>query len=373
MSFYKLGDSFRWFIARVVDIDDPEKMGRLKIRVIHDQTGELGKNKDNYGLNDDELLWAYTISGIQSASLHWRKIKELEEFDVPDWIDAVGLSPTGSSVGTYVFGFYLDGHEQNIPLVFGSYHKNSRWPEPPTDLTTGEMLQIAPPVGETYLYSDIAALARGDYTDPADGRPVSGQSLPKEPYTKGKLVDEPESAYKAEYPYNTTYTTKSGHAIELDDTPSHERLHIWHKSGSYEEIANRPAQDGNPEITGRRVQRTKDDSFEIVDKSKNILIGNNHNVEIANNETIIIGNNQVVEIGANCTITVGKNCNITVKGHTRMQVEENIEIKSKGGIHVTEGLLFVNDYIISSEGATGSYNVGGLTIDVVGGMITNIS
>lgn len=377
MSFYRLGESFRWFVGRVSDIKDPEKIGRVKVRIIHDQSGELGKRKDSFGITDDELLWAYPISAIQSASLHWKKIKELEEFDVPDWIDAVGLSPTGIAVGTYVYGFYLDGHEQNIPLIFGTYHKKSRWPEPLTDESTGKMLQIAKNPAKSFLYNDLAALAKGDYIDPADGREVKGQSLPKEPYAKNRLglkaVDEPESAYKAEYPYNTTYTTKSGHAIELDDTPSHERIHIWHKSGSYEEIANKPASDGNPPVEGRRVVRTKDDSFEIIDKSQNVMIGNNHNVEIANNETIIIGNNQVVEIGANCTITIGENCNVVVRGHTNYVCNEGIRIEAAGGIVVTKGSLIVQGVIASTLGATGSFvTPEGQTVDVEAGIVTNI-
>jgi hypothetical protein len=381
MSFYKLGDSFRWFVGRVADIKDPMRLGRVKVRMIHDQTGELGTQSNNFGITDEDLLWAWPISAIQSASLHWRKIRdvELEGFEVPDWIDAVGLSPTGTAVGTYVYGFYLDGHEQNIPLIFGSYHKMSRHPEPPTDETTGKMLQIDEI--ESKLYSDIAALARGNYFDEETLAFVNGQSLPKTPYSKGKseklkgIVDEPESAYKAEYPYNTTYTTKSGHAIELDDTPSHERLHIWHKSGSYEEIANKPAENGEREIKGRRVLKTKDDSFEVVDRNKNVLIGNNHNVEIANNETIFVGNNQVVDIGANCTITVGKNCNLIVKGHININAAEGITISTKGaGITMTKGSLYVADSIRSGTGVSNTFTtVAGHVVTVTGGIITGIS
>jgi hypothetical protein len=387
MSFYRLGESFRWFVARVIDIDDPEKLGRLKIRIIHDQTGELGKIKSPFGIKDDELLWAYPLSAMQSASLHWKKVKELEEYDVPDWIDAVGLSPTGSSVGTYVFGFYLDGHEQNIPIVFGSYHKKSRWPEPPTDPSTGELLQIRGPDGESFLYNDVAALAKGDYVDPADGRLVKGQSLPKEPYVKGNLVSEPESAYKAKYPYNITYTTKSGHAIELDDTIGYERLHMWHKSGAYEEISNNPGENGKRPYKGRRVQRTKDDSFQIVDRNKESNIGNNHLEQIGNNEIIqiannqlvtignnqvvIIANNQTVSVGANCTITVGNNCIVTVEGHVRIEAKKNITLI--GDVTVL-GSMDVSKSLVSGTGVDGAFSTpSGRSVTVAGGLITNIS
>lgn len=327
MAYYGLGDSFRWFIGRVVDLKDPEYLGRVRIRVIHDQTGELGEKSKNFGFENEDLLFAWPLSAIQSASLSWKKIKELEEFDVPDWIDAVGLSPTGIAIGTYVFGFYLDGHESNIPLIFGTYHKLSVYPEPGKDPKT--MLQDKPPT-EVKQYHDITALAKGYFFDPetrtSDGEFAGdGQILPKEPYAVNKLwtpndktrspVDEFPTAYGTLYPYNTTYTTKSGHAIELDDTPGHERLHIWHRSGCYEEISNGPAPlidddskkdypiDGpvgynyitaggvqENDYKGRRNRKTMDSLFDVVLKDRNELTRRDHNVEVANTVTTKVGN-----------------------------------------------------------------------------------
>lgn len=338
MSYYGLGDSFRWFISRVVDINDPEKLGRVKIRIIHDQTGELGEKKKTFGLEEEELLWAYPISAIQSASLSYKKINELEYDDgdfVPDWIDAVGLSPTGIAIGTYAFGFYIDGHEANIPMIFGTYHKVSMYPEPGKD--PQKMLQEIPPNGETYEYHDVSALAKGVFTDPlgrqTDGETKgSGQILPKEPYTVNSLwtpndktrapVDEFPTAYGTEYPYNLTYTTKSGHAIEIDDSPGHERIHIWHRSGCYEEISNGPTPlidddklskypkegpSGYNYITaggvqendyiGRRNRKTMDTFFDTIGKDYNLLVKRDHNVEIANTVTTKIGNTKHITVG----------------------------------------------------------------------------
>lgn len=332
MSYYSLGDSFHWFIARVIDIKDPMFLGRVKIRIIHQQTGELGKKVKTFGILDDDLLWAYPLSAIQSASLSWKKINELEQFDVPDWIDAVGLSPTGIAVGSYAYGFYLDGHESNIPLIFGTYHKLSLFPEPPTDPQTGEMLQMKAPEGDTFDYYDVGSLAKGFIYDPVAEESRPGQTLPKEPYAISSLwkndpkahapVDEFPTAYATEYPYNTTYTTKSGHAIELDDTPGHERIHIWHKSGCYEEISNGPSpfldddeskewpKDGpegysyitaggvaEDDYTGRRSRKTMDSFFDVVMKDKNELTLRDHNVEIANTQTIKIGKSQHITVG----------------------------------------------------------------------------
>ena len=42
--------------------------------------------------------------------------------------------------------------------------------------------------------------------------------------------------YGAEYPYNHVHESESGHLIEIDDTPGKERLHRYHRTGTYEEI-----------------------------------------------------------------------------------------------------------------------------------------
>lgn len=354
MAYYRLGDNFVSFVGRVVDIQDEYQLGRVKIRVIHDQTGELGsKEKRLGGVTDDDLLWAYPISSIQSASLHQSKINELEEFSVPEYIDAVGISPTGIAEGSYVFGFYLDGPEKNIPMIFGTYHKMSVFPEPVTD-STGSMLQKDRPQGEVSHFCDVAKIARGE------------NSLPKKKSILGR-VTEPDSAYKTVYPYNLTYTTKSGHAIEIDDTPNGERIHIYHKTGSYEEI------DEN----GRRVTKSVQDSYDIgsnnhffsyltnqvgeigIDQTVHVAntryhetdnedyqtIGNNQIVSIGHDQTITIGDNQTVNVGKNCTVTIGENCtinvggnaNITVSGDTNVQTGGSMTIQSGGSMNLTAG------------------------------------
>ena len=370
MSFYKFGDHFKWFMARVSDIKDPEYLGRVRIRVLHDQTGELGKVREGTkGVSNDDLLWAWPLSGIQSASLSWTKMVEkevgLEEFETPDWIDAVGISPTGIAVGTYVFGFYLDGHEQNIPIIFGTYHKKSVLPEPPSDdPSVNSMLQLKEPQNPKY-YSDVAGLARGEEGE-------GGQTLPKEPYTRARILtntSEPASAYKTEYPYNVTYTTKSGHAIELDDTPGHERLHTWHTSGSYEEVANGPPEDGEP-YNGRRVKKTVGNDFEIVVKDKNVLVQQDENHEVGNTRTTFILKDDVTSVANDCVTTIGDRLLMGVGDNININVRNGMTIvPGKSGITVPEGSLTVNGTIKSSKGYNGPITIGNQVFNVVGGVI----
>lgn len=308
MAYYNFGNSFKWFIARVSDLKDPEHLGRVKIRIIHEQTGELGRKTGNNGISDEDLLWAWPLSAIQSSSLSWKKVKELEGYDVPDWIGAVGISPTGIAIGTYVFGFYMDGHEQNIPLIFGTYHKKSVYPEPPTDENTGKFLQLGPPEEPT-IHNDVSDLATGR------------QSLPKY-YVRGDkgLVNEPITAYDTEYPYNTTYTTKSGHAIEIDDTPGHERIHIWHRSGSYEEIANGPPDDQQgADYVGRRVKKTVGDEYSITVKNKEVLVKGDMKVEVDGNATVIVKQNAKITVDG--TLDVHSKGKMTITSNTEIDMD----------------------------------------------------
>jgi len=364
VSYYKLGDVFKWFIARVVDINDEEMLGRVKIRVIHEQTGELGKNKKSYGILDEDLLWAYPISAIQSSSLNHKKIVELEEYQVPDWIDAVGLSPTGIAVGTYCFGFYMDGQESNVPVIFGTYHKMSRFPEPPTDESTGKMLQIDVGSDGDEFLNDVASNARGTNT------------LPKEEIEgDAELIKEPKSAYAAKYPYNLTYTSKGGNAIEIDDTPTSERIHAYHPSGSYIEIGN------VGDAKGRRVDKITDNNWTITMKDNHLLVkgngiveididstvfvGNSSSVVIVNNSDVAIGNNSNVEIGSNSTVTVGENSTVMIKGNSSVNVDGTTSVHSVGAMSIT------SDASIAMDAPT--INVTGSTINIgdAGGSITS--
>jgi hypothetical protein len=61
------------------------------------------------------------------------------------------------------------------------------------------------------------------------------------PYPKAKgtgnaTFQEPVSPYNAAYPYNHVHVSESGHVVEIDDTPTSERLHWYHRSGSYREM-----------------------------------------------------------------------------------------------------------------------------------------
>lgn len=117
-------------------------------------------------------------------------------------VGGVGISPTGLLKGSRVLCMKFP--DQASPYVIG-------------------VLNYAPEDNHS-----VSSYARGQ------GEPEKkSQNRIK---GEGGSVIEPESKYKARYPYNNTMTTRSGHLLEFDDTPGSERVQIYHKSGSYIEI-----------------------------------------------------------------------------------------------------------------------------------------
>lgn len=117
-------------------------------------------------------------------------------------VGGVGVSPTGLLKGTRVMCMKFE--DQAAPYIIG-------------------VLNYAPEDNHS-----VSSYARGQ------GEP----ELKAQNRIKGEdgSVIEPESKYKAKYPYNNTMTTRSGHLLEFDDTPGAERIQIYHKAGSYIEI-----------------------------------------------------------------------------------------------------------------------------------------
>lgn len=120
---------------------------------------------------------------------------------------------------------------------------------------------------------------------------------------------EPLSPFNGEYPYNKVTQTESGHIIEIDDTPGNERLHVYHKSGTYIEI------DSN----GTVVKRTKGSSYEIID---------------CNGKIAILGKADISVNGA-CNIFVGNDCNMEVIGDVNLTCHNDITAQAGGRIDLS--------------------------------------
>lgn len=90
-------DGFVWFIGVVEDRMDPEKMGRVRVRI-------YGYHSDSkVDVPTEDLPWAIPIQPINSAAL-----------------SGIGIAPVGPMPGTWVVGFFLDGNDMQQPAIFGT-------------------------------------------------------------------------------------------------------------------------------------------------------------------------------------------------------------------------------------------------------------
>jgi len=142
-----------------------------------------------------------------------------------------------------------------------------------------------------------------------------------------KTIREPASPYAAKYPKNKVMKTKSGIVIELDDTDGKERLHFWHPTGSYEEVAP----DG---AVRRRVQAKR---FLVVELDDDIHVKAARNVVVDGDATLRVGGDYVILVEGNKRETVLGDIEQTVLGKKTVTVLGDHAEQVSGKIVETSG------------------------------------
>jgi len=122
--------------------------------------------------------------------------------------------------------------------------------------------------------------------------------------------DQPKIPYNAKYPYNQVYSSESGHIQEFDDTEGNERIHTYHKSGTFEEI------DKN----GTIVRRIVGDSFEIYERNGNVVIRGKVNITVEGDAQIRVERDSTLETVGDMKIRAGRDLEIAVGRKFRVLV-----------------------------------------------------
>lgn len=120
----------------------------------------------------------------------------------------------------------------------------------------------------------------------------------KNSLVKGNGFEEPVTKYDAKYPFNKVFESESGHIMEFDDTDGAERIHVYHRAGTFIEF--------HPD--GTIVRKSVKDDVEVV---------------LANKSCYIVGN---------CNVVIEGDSNLKVMGNMTAQVRENIDFKAGGNI-----------------------------------------
>ena len=134
----------------------------------------------------------------------------------------------------------------------------------------------------------------------------------------GSTWNQSPIPYNAQYPFNHVMQTESGHIMEFDDTPNSERIHIYHKAGTFTEI------DSN----GTRVNRIVGDNYEILERNGYVQISGSLNVTIDGAHSVYVKNAFNMNIDGATNINVYNNANLNVSGSMNLSVGETLAMKA---------------------------------------------
>lgn len=249
---------FEWFLGVVEDIDDPEELERVRVRIYGYHTDVKAY------LPTNKLRWARVLDPTTSAS-----------------ISGVGES-NGLVCGSWVVGFFLDGKDSQQPAVMFSLKGK------PETLAKPER-GFYDPTGVFPRYSqesDVNRLARNKNIDQTIVRSKKDNRVKNIPGTaNSNQWDEPETPYDAVYPYNKVKETVSGHVEEFDDTPGKERIHRYHKAGTFEETY--------PD--GTKVEKVVKDNYTLVLGDDRVYVQGNVQIFVGGNADIVVNGKTTLE------------------------------------------------------------------------------
>lgn len=262
-------NEFVWWVGRVEDIEDPLKVGRVRVRV--------------FGYYDaipkDKLPWALCALPTTSTGL-----------------DGYGYSPPYLIENSTVFGFFADGHDALTPIIFASLGSNPTHSRP--RYASGE--------------SDVNRLARGEPDSKMIPQKRSKLDVGVLKGFKGTW-DEPVTRFAAKYPKNHVFEDGAGNIQEFDGTEGAERINTFHKDGSFDEF--------HPQ--GTKVERVMKDKYTIVHKDDY--------KHVKGDSSITIDGDGRIRITGDAYIHVEGNMNHYVKGDYKLRVDGNFDTEIRGG------------------------------------------
>ena len=155
----------------------------------------------------------------------------------------------------------------------------------------------------------------------------------------GEFFDQPPVPYNAEYPYNRVIQSESGHIIEMDDTPGSERIHIYHKNGTFIEL----------DQSGSVVEKTKGSQYRFVDKNDHLSVGGQARISISGDMKVYCAANVNMEVDGDVNLKCFNDITAQAAGRIDLAAKEeinlhsaNINIEAGHVIHQkTDGNIFI--------------------------------
>lgn len=272
--------------------------------------GNLRKSTLLKDLNSNKYLDAAAgfsqwnkAGGVVLQGLVNRRIAEKDLFLNEGVPNSAGELPPQLEQNNQVAGFgFADSNSsatQSSSSTLGFSDPNRKYPlyfdEPDTN-----RLARHEEINKTVVYKKEASIVKN--VEVSDGSTWNQSPIP----------------YNAQYPFNHVMQTESGHIMEFDDTPNSERIHIYHKAGTFTEI------DSN----GTRVNRIVGDNYEILERNGYVQISGSLNVTIDGAHNVYVKNAFNMNIDGATNINVYNNANLNVSGSMNLSVGETLAMKA---------------------------------------------
>ena len=144
------------------------------------------------------------------------------------------------------------------------------------------------------------------------------------PTAKGLTWSQPLSPYNTIYPYNKVFESESGHLMEFDDSPAGERIHLYHRKGTYLEI------DPN----GSQLNFIVGDNYQIILRNNNLYVKGSGNITVGGNLRVLVQGDANIEVEGNSSILMKGDAELGVAGNLDMTVGEDFNLKVDGDFNV---------------------------------------
>jgi hypothetical protein len=299
-----------FYLGVVEDNLDPLKLGRLKIRVFGLHTENRAVENNFQFIATADLPWSYPAAPITNSSID-------------------GISDFSTIIpGTKVFVFFLDQYHQKpfyfavMPFILDEMPNFQMGFSDPTEQHPSEEFKDE---------SSISRLARAENLDETCIKTKTDNKTTWD--IVGTDIEEPDPPYEAEYPHNRVIETPGGHVIEIDSTPGGERIHVYHPTGTYDEIG--PA--------GDRVKKTIGNEYDIVLLNKNAYVKGSLTLKVDGDAVIDVKGSTLLncqgDLGVSCekktSITCTDQALVTLKAASEIQAENTLLINALENLTVS--------------------------------------
>lgn len=325
----------KFWVGVVEDRNDPLKMGRCRVRVFGIHTENIQE------LPTEKLNWAHPVFPLNNPN---------------------GYSP---KEGDTVVGFFMDGEEAQFPMMLGITPKI-----PPGRANTA--LGFNDPRTSTQLQNspkkpDEFGEGNGKYPraidEPTTPRLARNENMANSQFQikRNKIIDgsgEVVKPLRTVYPYNNVYESESGHALEFDDTPGQERVHLFHRNGSYLEMmpdgsTNQKTEKNKSDVTRGKSQIYVGEDLTVTVKGDvTYVVDGNFTVACDGDFTVAAGGSGSISTGTSVSVSSGTTASFSSKAYTSISALGYLSMSALGYASLSAwGPLKLSSKVLASLGA----------------------